>query len=73
MHEENKQRAQALIKKAQARAGLITVLMRHLESHDDLLARIAAAELRDDPNWLAFTRGVTWYNRRRRKIARKRR
>jgi hypothetical protein len=49
------------------------VLTRRVENCDDLLVRIATAELRDDPNWLAFTRGVTWYNRRRRKIARKRR
>lgn len=72
MDEENKQRAREIIEKAQARSGLITVLTRHLESSDDLLAKIAAAELLDDPNWLTFTRGIVWYHRRRRKIARKR-
>jgi hypothetical protein len=70
---QKKHEARALIKKAEARAGLITVLTRRLESSDDLLARIVAAELRDDPHWQAFTRGVTWYDRRRRKIARRRR
>ena len=69
---QKKHEAQALIEKAEARAGLITVLTRRLESSDDLLAKIVAAELRDDPNWLAFTRGVTWYDRGRRKIARRR-
>ena len=68
---QKKHEAQALIEKAQARAGLIKVLTRRLESSDDLLARIVAAELREDPNWLAFTRGVTWYDRGRRKIARR--
>jgi hypothetical protein len=71
--EQNVQEARALLEKAQVRAGLITVLTRRLESHDDLLARIAAAELRNDPNWRAFTRGIIRYHRRRRKIARKRR
>lgn len=71
MDEENKQRAREIIEKAQARSGLITVLTRHLESSDDLLAKIAAAELRGDPNWRAFTRGIFWYHRRRRKISRK--
>jgi hypothetical protein len=69
---QKKHEARALIEKAEARAGLITVLTRRLESSDDLLASIAAAELRDDPNWRVFTRGVTWYDRRRRKIARRR-
>jgi hypothetical protein len=69
---QKKHEARALIEKAEARAGLITVLTRRLESSDDLLARIAAAELRDDPNWLAFSRGVIWYDRRR-KIARRKR
>jgi hypothetical protein len=72
MDEENKQRAREIIEKAQARSGLITVLTRRLESSDDLIAKIAAAELRDDPNWRAFTRGIVWYHRRRRKISRKR-
>lgn len=70
MHEENKQSAQAVIEKAQARSGLITVLTRRLERSDDLLARIAAAELRGGR---AFTRGIVWYHKRRRKMARKRR
>jgi hypothetical protein len=72
MDEENKQRARKIIEKAQARSGLITVLTRRLENSDDLLAKIAAAELRGDPNWRAFTRGSVRYHRRRRKIARKR-
>lgn len=71
MDVQKKQEVYALIEKAEARVGLITVLTRRLESSNDLLASIAAAELRDDPNWLAFTRGVTWYDRRRRKIARR--
>jgi hypothetical protein len=70
--EHNMEEAQALIEKALARVGLITVLTRRLESHGDLLARIAAAELRDDPNWRAFTRGIVRYHRRRRKNHRKR-
>jgi hypothetical protein len=61
-----------MIERAEARKGLITVLTRRLESSDDLLAKIAAAELRDDPNWRAFTKGIVRYHRRRRKIARKR-
>jgi hypothetical protein len=69
---QKKHEARALIEKAEARAGLITVLTRRLESSNDLLASIAAAELRDDPHWRVFTRGVTWYDRRRRKIARRR-
>jgi hypothetical protein len=60
---QKKYEAREIIEKAQARVGLITVLTRRLESSDDLLARIAAAELRDDPHWRAFTRGVTWYAR----------
>jgi len=70
MDERNEQAARAIIEKAQAQAGLITVLTRHLESRDDLLAKIAAAELRDDPNWRAFTKGIRWYARWKRAIRR---
>ena len=58
MDAQKKHEAQALIEKAEARSGLITVLTRRLESSDDLLAKIAAAELRNDPNWHTFTRGI---------------
>ncbi len=72
MDERTEQEARGIIEKAQARMGLITVLTRHLESSDDLLAKIAAAELRDDPTWRAFTQGIGWYTRRKRAIRRKR-
>ena len=70
MDERNEQAARAIIEKAEARAGLITVLTRHLESRDDLLAKIAAAELRDDPNWRAFTKDIGWYRKGQRAIRR---
>ena len=71
-NEQNRLAVQAIIAEANAKKGLITVLTRRLEQSDDLVAKIAAAELRNDPNWRWFTRGSR-YDRRRRKIARKRR
>jgi hypothetical protein len=62
-----------IIERAKARAGLLTILTRRLERSEDLLAKIAAAELRSNPHWWIFTKRITWYDRRRRKIARKRR
>jgi hypothetical protein len=73
MDEHTEHEAQAMIQQATARKGLITVLTRHLEQSDDLLAMLAAAEIRNDPHWLAFTKGIVWYHRKKRKIARKRR
>jgi hypothetical protein len=65
------QDARALIELVQARKGLLTVFVRQLEKSDDLAVKIAAAELRDDPHWHMFRREIPWYNRRRRKIARR--
>jgi hypothetical protein len=70
--EQNRQEVQAIIAEANAKKGLITVLTRRLEQSDDLVAKIAAAELRNDPNWRWFIRGSR-YDRRKRKKARKRR
>jgi hypothetical protein len=70
--EEAMNEARTLIELIQARKGLITVLTRRLEQHDELLAKIAAAELRHDPDWRAFTKSLTRYKRLRKNLRRKR-
>jgi hypothetical protein len=57
MNEQSRQEALAIIAEANAKKGLITVLTRRLEQSDDLVALVAAAELRNDPNWRWLIRG----------------
>jgi hypothetical protein len=66
---QRQQEAQAIIEEAKARKELLTVLVCRLEQSDDRRVKDVAAELRQDRDWLAFTR---WYDQRgRRRIARK--
>ncbi len=67
MDKQREQEAQAIIERAQAYKGLITVLTLRLEQSDDLSVKSAVAELRQDRDWQIFTRGIIWYTQRKRK------